>query len=306
MTWRLLLSLAIVALTVLALSGRVEPQLARNMVTGHLVLAIAALGLNLLNRRRLLSAVTIVQEAEPALVEAPTEPPPDDVAALLSEIRALGFQLIGITDTVNAGHPIRTWILVEPSGETWVEVGLAGEPLAVFLSQVTGERLVETAFPTGATIDDPRLSAQVVDTTPPSIGAPGADGSLVCPASPVFTPPTATDGCDGAPEVIEISDVTTPGACAGSYSRTKIWQARDCSGNLSATVSQTTPIGRGLVGLCATDGAVFAANNADGTVVRIDAQDGRAHGLVAVGHAPTDVAARDGLIWVSIQSESAM
>ena len=166
MTWRLLLSLAIVALTVLALSGRVEPQLARNVVTGHLVLAIAALGLNLVNRRRLQSAIAIVQQAEPALVEASTEPPPDDVAALLSEVRALGFQLIGITDTVNAGHAIRTWILVEPSGEAWVEVGLAGGPLAVFLSQVAGERLVETAYPDGATIDDPRLHAEVVDTTP--------------------------------------------------------------------------------------------------------------------------------------------
>jgi DNA-binding beta-propeller fold protein YncE len=51
---------------------------------------------------------------------------------------------------------------------------------------------------------------------------------------------------------------------------------------------------------------VFAANNADGTVVQIDAQDGRVVGLVPVGHAPTDVAASDGFVWVSIQSESAM
>jgi DNA-binding SARP family transcriptional activator len=74
----------------------------------------------------------------------------------------------------------------------------------------------------------------------------------------------------------------------------------------TATVSQTTPVGRGLVGLCATDGVVFAANNADGTVVQIDAQDGQVVGLVPVGHAPTDVAPWDGNIWVSIQSESAM
>jgi DNA-binding SARP family transcriptional activator len=74
----------------------------------------------------------------------------------------------------------------------------------------------------------------------------------------------------------------------------------------TATVSQTTRVGRGLVGLCSTDGVVFAANNADGTVVQIDAQDGRVVGLVPVGHAPTDVAASDGFVWVSIQSESAM
>jgi DNA-binding beta-propeller fold protein YncE len=51
---------------------------------------------------------------------------------------------------------------------------------------------------------------------------------------------------------------------------------------------------------------VFAANNADGTVVQIDPQDGRVVGVVSVGHAPTDVASCDGTVWVSIQSESAM
>jgi DNA-binding beta-propeller fold protein YncE len=74
----------------------------------------------------------------------------------------------------------------------------------------------------------------------------------------------------------------------------------------TATVTQTTPVGRGLVGVCATEGVVFAANNADGTVVEFDARDGRVAGLVPVGHAPTDVACWDGIVWVSIQSESAM
>ena len=59
------------------------------------------------------------------------------------------------------------------------------------------------------------------------------------------------------------------------------------------------------MGLCATDGAVFAANNADGTV-QIDPQDGQVVGLVPVGPAPTDVASWDETVWVSIQSESAM
>jgi hypothetical protein len=60
------------------------------------------------------------------------------------------------------------------------------------------------------------------------------------------------------------------------------------------------------VGLCATDGVVFAANNTDGTVVEIDPLDGRVLRLIPVGHAPTDVASCDGIVWVSIQSESAM
>ena len=87
-----------------------------------------------------------------------------------------------------------------------------------------------------------------------------------------------------------------------SDSRGQVWRINPDT----ATVSQATSVGRGLVGLCATDGVVFAANNADGTVVRIDAQDGQVVGLVPVGHAPTDVASWGGNIWVSIQSESAM
>ena len=47
--------------------------------------------------------------------------------------------------------------------------------------------------------------------------------------------------------------------------------------------------------------------NADGTVVQIDAQDGRVVGIIPVGHAPTDVASLDGkALWVSVQGESAM
>jgi DNA-binding SARP family transcriptional activator len=87
-----------------------------------------------------------------------------------------------------------------------------------------------------------------------------------------------------------------------SDSRGQVWRINPDTG----TVTQTTPVGRGLVGLCATDGVVFAANNADGTLVQIDAQDGRVVGLIPVGHAPTDVASWDGNVWVSIQSESAM
>ena len=81
--------------------------------------------------------------------------------------------------------------------------------------------------------------------------------------------------------------------------RGQVWRINPDTG----TVTQTTPVGAGLVGLCATDGAVFAANNADGTVVQIDPQDGRVVGLISVGHAPTDVASWDGTVWVSIPTE---
>jgi hypothetical protein len=81
----------------------------------------------------------------------------------------------------------------------------------------------------------------VVDTTAPTIGAAGADATIQCPATPVFTPPTASDTCGGA-TVHQLSDTTTPGSCAGSYSRTKTWDATDCSGNHSATRSQTITV----------------------------------------------------------------
>ncbi len=87
-----------------------------------------------------------------------------------------------------------------------------------------------------------------------------------------------------------------------SDERGQIWRINPHTG----TVTQTTHVGGGLMGLCATDGAVFAANNADGTVVEIDPQDGRVVRHIPVGHAPTDVASWDGTVWVSIQSESAM
>jgi DNA-binding SARP family transcriptional activator/streptogramin lyase len=84
--------------------------------------------------------------------------------------------------------------------------------------------------------------------------------------------------------------------------RGQVWRINPDTG----AVTQTTPVGGGLVGMCATDGMVFAANNADGTVVQIDPQDGRVVGVIPVGHAPTDVAAYDGTVWVSIQSERVM
>ncbi len=79
----------------------------------------------------------------------------------------------------------------------------------------------------------------VVDTTVPTLGNPGAEGTIQCPAAPVFTPPTAGDTCDPSPDVIEVSDVTTPGSCPGTYDRTKCWKAEDCSGNSSAQKCQT-------------------------------------------------------------------
>src|SRR5439155_206059 len=67
----------------------------------------------------------------------------------------------------------------------------------------------------------------VVDTTPPTIGAAGADDTIQCPNSPVFTPPTASDTCGGS-TVNLVSDTSTNGTCAGTYTETRTWDATDC------------------------------------------------------------------------------
>ncbi len=77
----------------------------------------------------------------------------------------------------------------------------------------------------------------IVDTTPPTIGNPGANATIYCPSTPVFTPPTAADGCS-TPTIIQDSDVTTQDNC-GTYSRTVTWHARDACGNVSPQRSQT-------------------------------------------------------------------
>ena len=98
-----------------------------------------------------------------------------------------------------------------------------------------------------------------------------------------------------------------------SDSRGRVWRINSETG----AVTQTIPVldgvegiaGRvagGLMGLCATAGAVWAAISTDGTVVRIDPDNGEVVGRVSVGHSPTDVVPWKGAVWVSTQGESAM
>src|SRR5206468_9650978 len=82
----------------------------------------------------------------------------------------------------------------------------------------------------------------VRDTTAPVIGDAGANATIDCSTTPVFTPPTATDACDPSPQIVEVSEVTTPGTCSGSYARTKTWKAVDACGNASGTKSQTITV----------------------------------------------------------------
>jgi hypothetical protein len=79
-----------------------------------------------------------------------------------------------------------------------------------------------------------------VDNVPPTIGNPGANATINCPATPSFTPPTAADACS-AVTVNQVSDVTVAGAGTG-FTETRSWEAVDACGNHSATVSQTITV----------------------------------------------------------------
>src|SRR5262249_51226363 len=78
----------------------------------------------------------------------------------------------------------------------------------------------------------------VIDTTAPSIGGQGGEGTVECPATPVFSAPTASDTC-GCLTVAVHGATTTAGTCGNTYSSTKSWHAIDACGNTSGTVSQT-------------------------------------------------------------------
>src|SRR5919201_444764 len=110
------------------------------------------------------------------------------------------------------------------------------------------------------------------------IGAPAIDLAVATDAVWVANGSDGTvsridPSADAVVETIDLrgsSELAWNATYADDADDDSVWIAAD-----TATVSQTTSVGRGLVGLCATDGVVFAANNADGTVVQIDAQDGQ-------------------------------
>jgi hypothetical protein len=82
----------------------------------------------------------------------------------------------------------------------------------------------------------------VRDTTAPTIGSPGADTTIACNGTPVFTPPTASDAC-GTATVQQVSDSTTTQGTNTLY--TRCWRAVDACSNTSGTVCQTVtrPLG---------------------------------------------------------------
>jgi hypothetical protein len=123
----------------------------------------------LLSRRAALQrALAEIRAAQSVVATGPIDAKRDDVAALIDELRRLGFELVGATDTmIGARPPIRTWVMTEGGwpGTTWVEVGIARTPVAIFMSRAADGRFLETVFPDGATIDHPNVLTRPVETS---------------------------------------------------------------------------------------------------------------------------------------------
>ena len=114
----------------------------------------------------------------------------------------------------------------------------------------------------------------VEDNTPPVLSGQGADATIECPATPVFTPPTASDLCDNDVPV-NFSDVTTPGACPQEYSITRTWTAVDDCGNQATPVSQTITVEDNTppVITCPVDVTFNCNSGSSGEATAVDACD---------------------------------
>ena len=135
-----------------------------------------------------------------------------------------------------------------PQASIVIGEDVCGNELVVnFNEEITGDNCSSVITRTWTAVDSfgnessYTQTINVTDETAPVISAAGADATIYCPAQPVFTAPTATDNCNTA-QVVEVSDNTVEGECAGSYTRTITWKAVDACGNESEYVSQTITV----------------------------------------------------------------
>lgn len=158
---------AVLVFAALIIDGRSMATVFPLVVTATSV-AIAGVLLLIWRRMTLGRAASELRSAESILVTR-SDPLPDGVAALIDELRRLGFEMIGAVDTAVGGRPpIRVWILAEYGGAatTWIEVTMAARPMAILLSRDGDGRFLETSFPNGETIEHPNVFARPIGTSP--------------------------------------------------------------------------------------------------------------------------------------------
>src|SRR5438477_11383851 len=79
----------------------------------------------------------------------------------------------------------------------------------------------------------------VVDNTPPAIGALPIASTVTGSAIPSCPTPTGGDVCSTV--TLTFADATAAGSCANNYSVTRTWTAKDVCNN-TATASQTISV----------------------------------------------------------------
>lgn len=160
---------AIGAVLVLAavVAGAPRATLAQIVILATVV-AMSGVVVLLSRRASLQRTLGEIRAGQSVVVSGPTAAPRDVVAGLIAQLERQGFAVVGATDTmIGTRPPIRTWVMIESSGPgtTWVEVGLARTPIAIFLSRASDGRFLETVFPNGATIDHPNVLTRPIETS---------------------------------------------------------------------------------------------------------------------------------------------
>ena len=157
---------AVVVLTGLSVAGVAPRAIVSPLVLAYATISTVALIVMVRVRDRVRGFVGALADVQVQVVDPAFALMPPTVGALTDELTKLGFRVVGVTDTIVAGRPdFRSWVLVEPSGETWLEVGDAGRGIAVVLSSTPGGRQVESAWPAGMRIDEPELLAAPASAT---------------------------------------------------------------------------------------------------------------------------------------------
>ncbi|MCD0472207.1 PKD domain-containing protein, partial [Flavobacterium sp. JAS] len=168
-----------------------------------------------------------------------------------------------VTDSQNISNSYIVPI-IEPDelmlSETHPNVGCSGGTTTITLTPTGGTPNYTYLWNTGAVTKDlpgvgpgtytvtvtdsnnctKQLSVTITsgDLTNPVVDPLPAPSTINCPDTPIFAVATATDN-SGTVSSLTYVDVNTPGACAGTYSITRTWTAKDACDNASLPVSQT-------------------------------------------------------------------
>ncbi len=149
--------------------------------------------------------------------------------------------------TADATAAVTTVSDLELLGLTITDACTTDENLVVTSSQTTSGTcpvVVTRTYVIADACSNSSTAIQVInvnDTTAPMLFGEGADETIDCALSPVFTAPTAEDACDASP-VITFEDATIAGSCTGSYTTTRTWVATDACGNTSLPVNQSITV----------------------------------------------------------------